>query len=322
MSRSNDSVVAGPAWLEAYRECRLCPRDCGIDRRAGKTGFCGETAVCRVAAAVPHFGEEPSFSGRRGSGTIFFSGCSCGCFFCQNHQISRDHLGAAISPGQLLSRVLELLDAGVHNLNLVTPDHFLPHVEWLCRELRRRGLRLPILYNCSGYAAPDSIARAAEVVDVFLPDMKFADPELADLCMGDRRYPAIAFAAITAMIAAKGMLRPWDDSGRLTARHGVLVRHLVLPGFVDNSIAVLDGLYRRFGPDLPLSIMSQFRPVPACRDQGALEREVTAEEYRRVVRRAEELGFEHVYIQPAHGDAAFLPDFSRPDEPFAGNLRH
>jgi putative pyruvate formate lyase activating enzyme len=216
---------------------------------------------------------------------------------------------------------LGLIDRKVHNLNLVTPDHFWPHIDWLCRTLRDMGVGIPVVYNCSGYAKASIVEQVADVVDMFMPDMKFADPNLADLCIGDRRYPDLALAAIRVMVARKGMLRPWDDSGRVTARHGVLVRHLVLPGYAANSIAVLDTLHREFGPRLPLSVMSQYRPTPACLARHDLDRMVSDQEYEQVVRHVEKLGFENVYIQPAHGDQEFMPDFGDRDEPFAGNRR-
>lgn len=309
-----------PADLTAYRACRLCPRRCGVDRTAGGRGVCGETAVCRVAHAGPHFGEEPSFSGTRGSGTIFFSGCSSRCFFCQNRQISAENVGRERSPEELLVLAEELLAKGVHNLNFVTPDHFWPHVSALCRELRGRGVTAPFLCNCSGYQLPELVPAVAEMMDVFLPDFKFADSALAGYCMGAEDYPAVALAALRAMVSAKGFLYPWDVSGERTAERGVLVRHLVLPGQVENSLAVLELLHREFGPDLPLSVMSQYRPMPACAGKGAFARGVNAEEYARVCDRVGELGFWRVYVQELTPETAFLPDF-RDAEPFAGNRR-
>ncbi len=303
---------------DAYRECTLCPRHCGADRLAGRTGFCGETAVCRIASIGPHFGEEPCFTGSRGSGTVFFSGCSCGCFFCQNHQISHEHLGTEYTPEQLHESLLELVAKGVHNLNFVTPDHFQPHVLEAARRLRDAGVDIPFLYNCSGYLEAERVPALAEAMDIFLPDYKFADPALAQRCLGDPRYPELALASITAMIHAVGLLKPWDETGERTARRGVLVRHLVLPGQVENSLRALESLHRRFGPELPLSVMSQYRPTPRCASRGDFARTLRSDEYQRVCDRVEELGFYRVFIQPDFGDEAFLPDFGN-DQPFAGN---
>ena len=305
---------------DPYRDCHLCPRDCGVDRTAGKLGYCREPAVCRIASIGPHFGEEPSFSGTRGSGTIFFSGCSSRCFFCQNYQISIENMGYEITLDTLAARATRLVEAGVHNLNFVTPDHFWPHIEALCEALRAAGVSIPFLFNCSGYQKPEMVAAYARWIDIFMPDFKFAVPELAQTCMRDRRYPTIAMAALERLVAARGFLEPWDPSGAEPARRGVLVRHLVLPGQVENSLQVLRLLHRQFGPGLPLSVMSQFRPVPGCDERQLLARVLPAAEYEKVCDLVSELGFEHAYVQPAASDDDFLPDFSNRD-PFRGNQR-
>ena len=286
----------------------------------GQTGFCGESAVCRIASSGAHFGEEPCFTGTRGSGTLFFSGCSSQCFFCQNHQISLGHHGRTVDAEQLHALARQLIRTGVHNLNFVTPDHFWPHIEQLCRRLRAEGETLPFLFNSSGYQAPDMVPLYAEWMDIFMPDFKFADPELALACMRDRHYPEITLEALRRMVAAKGFLEPWDPEGGALARRGVLVRHLVLPGYVENSLAVLRLLRAEFGPLLPLSVMSQFRPVDLCIERQQLDRTVSAVEYERVCNQVVELGFRNVFLQPHSGDPDFLPDFKR-DEPFAGNRK-
>ena len=306
--------------MKRYQSCRLCPRDCGAHRAAGQLGFCGETAECRVASFGPHFGEEPCFSGTHGSGTIFFSGCSSQCFFCQNHQISIGHHGRAMGFDQLLACARQMIQAGVHNLNFVTPDHFWPHIEELCRHLRAAGETLPFLFNSSGYQVPEMVAHYAKCMDIFLPDFKFADPDLAFACMRDRRYPELTLEALRRMVAAKGFLEPWDPDGGALAQRGVLVRHLVLPGYIENSLAVLRLLREEFGPLLPLSVMSQFRPVERCIERRHLDREVSGAEYERVCQVVEELGFRHVFVQPHGGDSDFLPDFHR-EGPFRGNTK-
>lgn len=303
-----------------YVFCRLCPRDCGVDRTKGNKGVCGETATCRVASYGLHFGEEPCFSGTRGSGTIFFTGCSSHCFFCQNYQISNQGMGDPVSPQRLFEMARDLISQGAHNVNFVTPDHFWPHVEYVCRKLRACGVAPPFLFNSSGYQREDMISRYAECMDIFMPDFKFSDPELARLCMGDARYPDIALAAIRRMVELKGFLRPWDPTGREPAREGVLVRHLILPGHVDNSLRVLRLLRSEFGRLLPLSVMSQFHPVPACRQRRQLVRRISQEEHERVHDMVAELDFQHVFVQPYLPSAEFLPDFEK-DEPFEGNRR-
>lgn len=307
-------------WRDEYSGCRLCPRDCGVDRTAGIVGMCGETATCRIASQGPHFGEEPSFSGSKGSGTIFFAGCSSHCFFCQNFQISNENMGSRVTPEQLLAIGRDLVRAGVHNINFVTPDHFWPHVEFLCRALREEGVRIPFLFNSSGYQREDMIVRYAEWMDIFMPDFKFAEPDLAKRCMGDERYPELALAALRRMVELRGFLEPWDPTGAEPAARGVLVRHLILPGEVENSIAVLRLLREEFGRLLPLSVMSQFHPVAACRERHLLDRRITAEEHERVHGEVVDLGFKHVYLQALPETPEFLPDFSR-KEPFKGNRK-
>ena len=304
---------------DPYTTCNLCPRRCSAARTTGDTGFCGETAQCKIASACRHFGEEPSFTGTSGSGTIFFSGCSCRCFFCQNYQISLGNAGRTVTSRELFEIAGALVDKGVHNLNFVTPDHFWPHIRELCLRLRDSGVTIPFIYNCSGYALADKIDEAAEIIDIFLPDFKFADPDLARLCMNDPHYPEIATEALARMLDAKGFLTPWDPTGNRTACRGVLVRHLVLPGRTGNSLRVIAHLHKKFGPDLPISIMSQFHPTPACHDRGIFTKGVDMEEYERICLRIEELGFKKAYIQSESGDDDFVPDFDR-DQPFNGNV--
>ena len=306
--------------MKRYQTCRLCPRDCGADRAAGQTGVCGESAECRIASVGAHFGEEPCFTGTRGSGALFFSGCSSQCFFCQNHQISLGHHGRAVDAEQLHALAHQLIHSGVHNLNFVSPDHFWPHIEQLCRRLRAEGETLPFLFNSSGYQVPDMVELYAGWMDIFMPDFKFADPDLALACMRDSRYPEITLEAVRRMVAAKGFLEPWDPEGGALAQRGVLVRHLVLPGYVENSFAVLRLLRAEFGPLLPLSVMSQYRPVDLCIERQLIDRTVTPVEYERVCNLVVELGFRNVYLQPHSGDLDFLPDFER-EEPFAGNRK-
>lgn len=303
----------------AYTPCRLCPRQCATDRLGGAPGVCGETAELRIASWGPHMGEEPCFTGTRGSGAIFFSGCACHCFFCQNWQISNARgKGQAVSAEEFHRLALGLVETGVHNLNFVTPDHFWPHVEALCARLRDEGVRIPFLFNSSGYQLPAMVSRYAARMDVFLPDFKFADPVLARQVMRDERYPEIALEALRLMVAEKGFLEPFDPTGTDLAKRGVLVRHLVLPGHVENTLRVLDLLREEFGRWLPLSLMSQYVPVPAAQNRPPFDRRLAPEEYQDALDRAQELGFENLLVQPlAHTDD-FLPDFDR-EKPFRGN---
>ncbi len=304
-----------------YKNCTLCPRNCKVDRTGGKLGICGETDALRISHIGAHFGEEPSFTGTRGSGTVFFTGCSSQCFFCQNYQISTQHDGRTITSAELLSQLKALIRKEVHNLNFVTPDHFWPHVKDLCERLRKEGCSIPTLFNSSGYQKSEMIAEYAEFMDIFLPDFKFAEGALAGECMKDENYPTIASEAIRRMVKAKGFLEPWDPTGEQPARRGVLVRHLVLPGHVENSLKVLRLLHKEFGPGLPLSVMSQFRPVEGCFQRKKLQRTLSSGEYDQVLALVEELGFEKVYTQELKEETAFLPDFKDPVNPFPGNRK-
>ena len=303
-----------------YDHCQLCPRLCGVNRNQGQKGFCGETADCRIAAITPHFGEEPCLTGRNGSGTVFFSGCSCGCFFCQNYQISSQHLGEAMDLDRICQAIRDMADQGVHNVNFVTPDHWWPHVRAIAERLRHDGLDLPFVWNSSGYSRPEMLAEQCGLIDIFLPDFKFAIPELARRCMGRADYPEIALRGLETLVDRVGFLRPWDEDGDITASRGVLVRHLVLPGELDNSLELLKLLHDHFGPQLPVSLMSQFLPTDECRRRNDFCRQVTREEYDTVCQAISSYGFRHVFIQPDGGADDFMPDFTRP-QPFKGNER-
>lgn len=303
-----------------YSQCCLCPRACGVNRLAGQRGFCGETSDCRVAYCGPHFGEEPPISGSSGSGTVFFSGCACGCFFCQNVQLSQEHLGEILSFDELLERVLTLAKSSVHNLNFVTPEHWWPHIRGLCKYLRSEGVDIPFLWNSSGFCRSELLAEQCQYIDIFLPDFKYADDFLAERCMGRRDYPALALSGLRILVDKKGFLRPFDSSGEITASQGVLVRHLVLPGELDNSLNVLKLLADEFGDGLPLSLMRQFTPMPECERRQFLNRKVLDEEYAAVCALAQKLGFRRLFLQD-EDDGSFLPDFRQRQQPFSGNLK-
>ena len=309
--------------IESYRNCVLCPRQCKVNRVAGggdaTTGYCGETDQLRVAHVGPHFGEEPPISGKNGSGTIFFTGCPLKCSYCQNHQISHYGLGTGTSVEKLGTKIAYMIEYDhVHNINFVTPDHFFPHLFQLVSLLRRDGFNLPIVYNLSGYQSLEALKSARDYVDIYLPDFKYSDPSLAVALSKCNNYNQIALEAIAEMVSQKGFL---DSSftGAPLATRGVLVRHLILPGKVANSINSLTTLFVEFGPDLPLSLMSQYHPAVHQKD-GDLNRPVSQEEFDRVYSHVQELGFQHLFVQfPDKGTSQlrafspFLPDFEKSD---------
>jgi putative pyruvate formate lyase activating enzyme len=306
-------------YRHLYDECRLCPRECGVDRRNGRRGYCGEGDDVRVGYIGPHFGEEPPITGEFGSGTVFFTGCSLQCSFCQNHQISRGGTGRKLTVEELLERVAGMIrERGVHNVNMVTPDHFFPHVFRLTELLKESGYPLPILYNISGYQSVAMIRMAEPLVDIYLPDFKYSDREISARLSGSGDYPERALEAIAEMIRQKGFIEPTE--GTSTAKRGVLVRHMILPGSVRNSLDVLTTLFLEFGPGLPLSLMSQYTPVREHRMED-LNRELESGEFEAVYRHALDLGFERLFVQfpeerPHPSRRPFLPDF-RKENPFA-----
>lgn len=311
-------------WSELFKQCLLCPRECGVDRlqegEKSGAGFCREDGRLRVAYVGPHFGEEPPLTGTHGSGTVFFTGCSLRCSYCQNFQISREGLGEVIELKGLLAKVEDMiLQRHVHNVNFVTPDHFFPHVFEVITLLRGKGYDLPMVFNLSGYQSVNLLKSAEPYVDIYLPDFKYADRNLAGKLSKCRDYPDAALAALSVMLSQKGFLDSFDTGGPL-AKKGVLVRHLILPGCVENSINALTTLFVEFGARLPLSLMSQYVPVTR-QEVETLNRPLTGEEFNEVYAHALDLGFQHLFVQfPEKADSArkkpFLPDF-RLDKPFS-----
>ena len=292
--------MASESLLESYENCVLCPRHCGVDRRRSshslRTGFCKETDRLRVAYVGPHFGEEPPISGRSGSGTVFLAGCSLRCSFCQNYQISLQELGDLVSLEQLISSIEQMIRfSHVHNVNFVTPDHFFPHVFCLVSILREEGFCLPFVFNLSGYQSVETLKIAEDYADIYLPDYKYADASLAAKLSKCRDYPKVALDAITEMVKQKGFLDVCS-TGAAVARKGVLVRHLILPGNIENSIQALTSLFVEFGEELPLSLMSQYHPTRAHTDKN-LNHFLSRDEFYRVYAYIMELGFKNLFVQ-------------------------
>jgi len=313
-------------FMNAFEECRLCPRDCGINRLKGtkkaRSGFCGQDSILRVAYVGAHFGEEPPISGIRGSGTVFFSGCSLKCSFCQNYQISREGLGESITLDELSDKVSRLIiEKDVHNINLVTPDHFFPYTFRLVETLRDRGYKTPVVYNLSGYQSIESLHMAKAYADIYLPDYKYSDPSISWRLSRCKDYPKVALEAIAEMIKQKGFLDSFKEKADMATK-GVLVRHLILPGKIENSLNALTSLFIEFGADLPISLMSQYHPVLPHEDMD-MNRPIKQEEFDRVYSLALDLGLRNIFIQfPDETNieekmrAHFVPDF-RKAAPFA-----
>ena len=295
----------------AYDSCELCPRHCRAQRSRGACGLCGATSTLRIARAALHFWEEPPISGESGSGAIFFSGCPLRCVFCQNHDISHDGFGVEVTASRLARMMLELEMQGALNINLVTPLHFAPHVHEAVLLARKGGLSVPIVCNTSGYELATVVRDMSDVVDVWLTDFKYASPALAAELSGARDYPEVAATALVEMLsslrAAGGASR--SDDGAM--RRGIIVRHLVLPGHVDDSCAVLDRVWDLCGNDVDLSVMNQYTPNEACRAAGGdLARAVADDEYEAVLCHADDLGFERMWWQQGGTvSESFVPSF-------------
>ena len=272
----------------------MCPRECGADRLAGERGFCGAGAAARVAAVSLHPGEEPPISGSRGSGTVFFSHCNMACRFCQNYPISQMAHGRDMDPETLAGELMKLQERRAHNVNFVTPT---PHVPQLVEAVilaRKRGLRIPVVYNTNGYDSPGGLALLDGIVDIYLPDAKYRSRELAGALSGTPDYVGHNDTAIARMVRQVGFLATGEDG---IATRGVLVRHLVLPGRVDETESVLAHLAERFGPDLPLSLMGQYFPAWLAGETPGLDRKLTKKEYGRAVAAATRLSLRNVFIQ-------------------------
>jgi putative pyruvate formate lyase activating enzyme len=243
--------------LDELRDCRVCPRDCGVDRVADEVGVCRSGRRARVASAFPHFGEEDCLRGRHGSGTIFFSWCNLRCVFCQNFDISQQPAGTEVTAEQIATLALELQERGCHNINFVTPEHVVPQVIEAVAVAAERGLRLPIVYNTSAYDSLASVRLLDGIVDIYMPDFKLWRSETARRLLLAPDYPAAARRVIAEMHRQVGALEI-DAQG--LARRGVLVRHLVMPGLLDESRAIFDWLASELGPGTYLNLMGQYYP--------------------------------------------------------------
>ncbi len=288
------------------RHCRLCPRGCGADRRSA-AGLCRCGNLPRIARAAPHFWEEPCLSGTRGSGAVFFSGCNLGCRFCQNREISRGGAGNEFTSDRLASLFLSLQAQGVHNINLVTPTPWVPWITEALEAAWREGLWLPVVYNSGGYESLPTLRALRGYISVYLPDFKYIDPDVAGKLSGARDYPEQAKKALWEMVEQRGEA-VFDDGIMM---RGVIVRHLVLPGYLENSFGTLEYLRREYGDSIRISIMNQYTPMPGA--EGAPDRPLTEEEYDRVLDFARRIGITNAYIQEG-GTAKerFIPSWDAP----------
>lgn len=293
--------------MNKYENCLLCPRKCGINRSTGQTGVCGVSSEIKVARAALHYWEEPCISGKRGSGAVFFSGCSLHCVFCQNREISDGKAGKVISKERLSDIFMELADKGANNINLVTPGQYIPDIVWAVNDAKSRGMKLPIIYNTSGYENVTELKLLKGIVDVYLPDFKYMDSTLSARYSRAKDYPSVAKQVLSEMVRQQPDVVIDDATGLI--QKGVIVRQLLLPGHVNDAKAVLKYLYDTYHDHVYISMMSQFTPI-ALKDYPEINRTVTKREYERLVNYALEIGITNAFIQ--EGDVAkdsFIPAF-------------
>jgi putative pyruvate formate lyase activating enzyme len=310
-----DERIAAAEALAA--PCVLCPRNCKVDRAKGQKGFCRAAGELVIASIFPHHGEEPPISGTKGSGTVFFSYCSLRCCFCQNHQISHEGEGEPYTTARLAERMLHLQSLGVHNINLVTPTHFLPWILIALREAARQGLSLPIVWNSSGYESASALKLLKGVVDIFLPDMKYGDDGPAEEYSTAPDYVAVNREAVREMFRQTGPLLV-DEEG--IAYRGVCIRHLVLPRSRAGSSAVFAFLESAFDPaDVSISLMAQYRPLYRAAKHTELCRVITQQEYDEARQECVQKGFNGYYQELSKLDEKFCIDFKRrKNEPLTG----
>lgn len=295
ISESGELSQRAATARELLRECRLCPRECGIDRLSGEKGRCGAGAELVVSSYNAHHGEEPPISGSRGSGTIFLTHCNLKCIFCQNYPISHLGNGNPVTTERMAGMMLELQKRGVHNINFVTPTHYLPQILESVDIAAKAGLTIPIVYNCGGYESLEAVKLLDGVVDIFMPDMKYGVSSVAaEKYSLAPDYYSHAKTAISEMFRQVGPLT-LDENG--IAEKGLIIRHLVLPNRLSDSRSALEFIARELSPDVFISVMEQYFPAYTALQINDMNRRITSDEYREVVDIVDELGFTNGWIQ-------------------------
>ena len=306
------------ALMERMAHCDLCPRDCRVNRLAGGLGLCLSGSLPIVCSVCDHHGEEPPLSGTRGSGTIFFGNCNMRCVYCQNHQISQDPrgvLGKEMGCASLARQMLHLQDVvGCHNINVVSPSHFVPQIVQAVAEAVPLGLRVPLVYNTGGYDSMETLKLLDGIVDIYLPDIRYASDQAARKYSGVKQYTAHNRAAIKEMYRQVGNLVT-DDEG--VAERGLIVRHLILPEGLAGSEASLEWLATGVSPDVHVSVMSQYYPAHRAARFRELARRITPAEYQVVVDALDRLGMENGWVQELESPESYRPDFGREGHPFS-----
>lgn len=287
--------------------CTLCPRECKVDRTNNQIGLCGVSDKIKVARIAPHYYEEPPISGKNGSGAIFFSGCNLKCVFCQNYDISKYNFGEDITITKLAEKMIELQNNNVHNINLVTPTHYIPQIRKAIIKAKKMGLSVPIVYNTSSYEKVESLKLLDGLIDVYLPDLKYFDDILAMKYSKAPNYFNTAIDAIEEMYRQTGSVE-FDKDGMITK--GVIVRHLLLPGQIEDSKKILKYLNFIYNNNIFISIMNQYTPLENVKNIPELNKTVTDEEYNNLINYACDLGIKNAFIQEGKTcEESFIPKF-------------
>jgi putative pyruvate formate lyase activating enzyme len=279
---------------ELLRSCELCPRRCKVNRLAGERGYCQSTAELKVSSYSPHFGEEEELVGRYGSGTIFFTNCNLKCVYCQNYDISHLGKGRKITEEELAQQMLYLQEIGCHNINLVTPTHYSPNIIKAIKIAKSLGLKLPIVYNCSGYELVETLRLMEGIVDIYMPDAKYTSSEPAKKYSNAADYLQINKQALLEMHRQVGELKT-DENG--IAQRGLIIRHLVLPYDLAGTEALVKFIAKNLSLNTYINIMSQYRPMYRAYDFPMLSRSITYEEYKKAVDLAKQAGLTNIHIQ-------------------------
>jgi len=291
---------------EIFKNCVLCPRKCHVDRTAGELGYCRLPAKIVMDCALPHHGEEPPLSGKNGAGTIFLSSCNLGCIYCQNYQISHSTKGQVLDSGQMAGVMLDLQKRQCHNVEPVTPTSQTPLIMEALLWARAQGLTVPFVYNCGGYEDPNIIKLLDGMVEIYLPDFKYGLEEDGIMFSSAPGYPQCALDSIKEMVRQVGDELELKDG---VAQKGVIIRHLVLPGRIENSKEVLRLIRNEISQNVFISLMSQYTPIAKVRNHPILKRRITRKEYEQVTDYALKLGFNNLFVQKVN-DYALTPDFN------------
>jgi putative pyruvate formate lyase activating enzyme len=301
---------------EMLEHCTMCPRECGVDRFKGGSGYCGTDTGLNIASICIHRGEEPPVSGPRGICNVFFAACNLQCIYCQNHDISRPGSGSLRKPfstEEALDIITGVLDQGIKGVGFVSPSHVVPQMKTIIRGINERGFNPVTVYNSNGYDKPETLRSLEGLINVYLPDYKYVTNEISALFSDAYDYPGVALKALKEMYYQMGSALHLDEEG--IAERGILIRHLVLPGHAEESKKVLRRIAEELSPGVHISLMSQYHPTSQVRKHNVINRPLYFDEYRSVADEMERLGFRNGWLQDPESFKNYLPDFNR-NHPF------